>query len=126
MSKRKKWFENRFESINDIDKSKLTEEQLKEYGFIKTLALSNDIRVIQEIENAERMKLFNNHFRAGLSVLYNENKNLKLKYECLGIYGGIAKFGKGKKREKKMILKNVYFQFQIFMNVLRMLQLIGI
>ena len=108
MSKKKKRFENRFESINDIDKSKLTEEQLKEYDFIKTLALSNDIRVIQEIENAERMKLFNNHFRAGLSVLYNENKNLKLKYECLGIYGGLRKFGNGKKSNEKMVLKNVY------------------
>ena len=108
MSKKKKRFENRFESINDIDKSKLTEEQLKEYGFIKTLALSNDIRVIHEIETAEQLKLFNNHFRAGLSVRYNEDNKLKVKYECLGIYGGIAKFGKGKKCEKKMILKNAY------------------
>ena len=108
MSKKKKRFENRFESINNVDKSKLTEEQLKEYNLIKTLSLSNDIRVIQEIENAERMKLFNNHFRAGLSVLYNENKSLKLKYECLGVYGGLRKFGNGKKSEEKMVLKNVY------------------
>ena len=108
MSKKKKRFENRFESINDVDKSKLTEEQLKEYGFIKTLALSNDINVIHEIETAEQLKLFNNHFRAGLSVRYNEDNKLKVKYECLGIYGGIANFGKGKKCEKKMILKNAY------------------
>ena len=44
MSKKKKRFENRFESINDIDKSKLTEEQLKEYGFIKICICQENIR----------------------------------------------------------------------------------
>lgn len=103
----RKHYKNRFTSINEIDKSKLSEKQLEEYGFIRTLALSNDRRVIHEIESVEQLSLFNNHFRAGLSVLYNENKNFKVKYECIGIYGGLAQFGRGK-TTKKMILKNVY------------------
>ena len=74
----KKHYKNRFTSIDEIDKSKLSEKQLEEYGFIRTLALSNDRRVIHEIESVEQLSLFNNHFRAGLSVLYKENKNFKV------------------------------------------------